>query len=92
MRGRTAEQSYIQGPGGKIYDGYRETICTFFKSIIFLNYSQTAEIPLYFRLFFKYQGEEGRKHFGPQGTLQDHQKEGLRTLTMFISRCNTARK
>lgn len=55
----TAEQSRIQDSGGKIYDDYRETTCTFFKRIIFLHYNQTVGIPLFFlRLFFKYWGRE----------------------------------
>lgn len=30
MRARTAEQNSTQDPGGKIYDGYSKTMCTFF--------------------------------------------------------------
>jgi len=59
MRGRTVEQSSIQDPGGKIYDGYRETICTFFKRITYLHYSQTVEIPLY--TVFKTPGRGGNR-------------------------------
>lgn len=60
-RRRTAEQSSIQDPEGKIYDDYKETICTCFKRTIFLHYSQTVEIPLNFRLFIKDQGRQGNK-------------------------------
>lgn len=45
--------------------------------IIFLHYSQTVKILLYFRLFSKYCGKGKKKDFGLQGPLQDHQKEGL---------------
>lgn len=53
----TAEQSSIQDPGGKIYDDYRETTCTFYKIIIFLHYNQTVDIPHFSKTVFLNTGE-----------------------------------